>query len=239
MRGEAGVHGNRCNLLVNGVGNPGLGQKEPSLVKRKLLLGGRHLSSRSECPSDQVDGASEGCGRVFCADLGGVVSFSLRGPEDRRLREGSGKRRSSSSDKFRDLGNMVSSPQACERTMDTGGSDSAWYQGLSDTVLLACGLLGRLSHHLPFPTREHRITAARFLHKRKRCTSASAMQEIEPSRDEKGTRAQVIEAQRLEQFADGHSPKQETWQSTMTASVLLSEKLPRPQFADPSPGQDS
>jgi hypothetical protein len=44
----------------------------------------------------------------------------------------------------------------------------------------------------------------------------------------------------LEQFVEGHSP--ETGAMPVHDDriwVCSSEKLPRPQFADPSPGQDS
>jgi hypothetical protein len=154
-------------------------------VKRKPFLGGRHASSRSECPSDQVDGASVRCGRVFSADLGGVVSFSLRGPRT----GGYGKVPASVGHhltSFATWGTWLLLPKLASGTWTvvTGGFDSDWYQELLDVVLPACGLCRSTLPALP--TRCHRITAARFVHKRKSCTCASAMQEIEPSARREG-----------------------------------------------------
>lgn len=102
----------------------------------------------------------------------GVLLF-LRGPRTGSWREGSGKQRSSS-DRFCELRDMVSSPHACE----TEGED------LTPLVPRpfehGYAIVSQPSHH---PTRAS--NNGRRL-RGKAAVAASAMQEIEPSKDKNG-----------------------------------------------------
>lgn len=98
-------------------------------------------------PLTRSMGLLNAVGEVFCVDLGGCPTFLLRGPRT----GGSGKVPASvwsSSDKFRDLGNMVSSPQACERSMVAGGSDSAFVPRAIGHGYASMWPSGQPSHHL-------------------------------------------------------------------------------------------
>jgi hypothetical protein len=119
---------------------------------------------------------------MFYADLRFVLLLVAR-PEDWRLREGSGQRRSSSDKVLRPGEHGFLSP-SLRTERGRWRISLRLYQGLRLMVLPACGLLGQPSHHLPTGASNNVFEI--LIQEEKLQLCICEMQEIEPSRDEVG-----------------------------------------------------
>jgi hypothetical protein len=201
-----------------------------SLVKLKPLLGGDIFPAAPNVPLTRSTG-SLAVQRTCSAATCGCLAFLLRGPRG-SWREGSGKQRSSS-DRFCELRDMVSSPHACE----TEGEDLTPLVPFR-TRICVCVIVSQPSHH---PTRASNNGQEILTQEEKlqllhlRCRKSSHRRTIMVSDREKQTSVSAIlnptkiraclpsiESRSLERFAEATTD----CQFTMTAPACSSEKLP-------------